>query len=265
MLINRDIVARIDSDALYEEDITALIPSGTSSEDSARIAEQYINSWATKILFLKNAEVNLSKNAKDINKEIEDYRSALLVFRYEKTFVEQRLDTLVSETELEEYYRNNRTSFIAANSIIKARYAKISTSSPNLKKIKSLFKSSDLDDIDELKELCLNSAEKFYDFDNNWIRLNVVARELMMDISLCEDKLNKSRLLEKEDNGYLYIVYVYERIRPNNIEPYEFCISNIEDIIISKRKQKLLEDLEINLYRDAIDNNKLKIYKNNDN
>ena len=40
MLINRDIVARIDSDALYEEDITALIPSGTSSEDSARIAEQ---------------------------------------------------------------------------------------------------------------------------------------------------------------------------------------------------------------------------------
>lgn len=256
---SNDYIAEMNGYVLYESDIHDLVRNVQSPEDSAKIVRKYINLWATNIAQLKTAEAKLSKEAKDVSKELEEYRSSLLVYRYEKMYIEQRLDTVVTARESEEYYKNNINSLITRNSLVKARYIKISTDSPNLSRVNSLFASLEYEDLPKLEELVYHSAEVYSDFDNNWVAMEVIAKELMMDISLCEDIINSEKVIKKERDGYLSMVFVYDRILPMQEMPYEFCKNNIDNIIISKRKQELIKELELALLQEAINNNELTI------
>lgn len=264
-LFKGEVVARAGKSVLYKSDIQDLIPSGTSPEDSTYLVNQFINSWATKHLLLSMAESQLPKSDKDVQKEMDEFRTSLLVYRYERLFVEQRLDTLITDQECEQYYKDNRQSFITPFSVIKGRYVKISLSSPNFQIIKSLYRKTSPDDITKLEELCYSSADKHTDFNGEWVPLTAIAKELDMDISVCESDLAKNGYIEKTFLGYAYLVNVYEKIAPGSISPYEYNIERIKESILSKRKQELISSLERNLLNDALNNNKLLIYSHENN
>lgn len=259
-LFNGEVVARLGNSVLHKSEIIDLIPKNSSPEDSARIVSRYIESWATKQLLLSMAENQLPKDAKDVDEELNDFRRSLLVFRYEKLFVEQRLDTLVTDKEREQYYKDHPQSFTAQVPIVKARYVKINSSSPNFQIIKTLYRSNMLEDIDQLEDLCYSSAEIYSNFNNEWVSLSVIAKELGMEISMCEEELMKKPYIEKSSMGLSSLVFVYDKVPSGAISPYDFNIEKIDEIIISKRKQELISNLERNLLEDAFDNNKLIIY-----
>lgn len=261
-----DVVARVGKSVLYDSEIRSLVSGSTSPEDSAYIVRQYISSWATKMLLLDMAENQLSKDDKNVQKELDDFRTSLLVYRYEKQFVEQRLDTLITEEECVKYYNDNKHIFVSDVSVIRGRYIKISVNSPNYKIIKSMYRSVDIEEIMKLDDLCLSSADKYTDFGGEWIPLTSIAKELDMDIISCENELKKNDYLEKVFLGYSYLVAVYEKVSPGAITPYLYNLDIIKESILSKRKQELISSLERNLLNDALDNSKLIIYsENNDN
>ena len=77
-LFKGDVVARAGRDVLYESDVEALNITGFSAEDSARIVERYIMSWAKNRLLLDMAESQLSKADRDVEAQLEEYRQQLL-------------------------------------------------------------------------------------------------------------------------------------------------------------------------------------------
>ena len=95
------VVAKIGNHKLYASDLNAYIPDSASPEDSTRLALQYINSWASDMAFIDVAEKELSKSEKNVDKELEDYRRSLLKYRYEQKYVNQRLDTAVTDAQIE--------------------------------------------------------------------------------------------------------------------------------------------------------------------
>jgi hypothetical protein len=255
-----DIVARVGKSVLYKSDINTLIPSNISPEDSANIINRYINSWATKALLLDMAENQLSKEDKNVQKELDDFRTSMLVYRYEKLFVEQRLDTLITEEECIQYYNENKQSFVSPVSVIKCRYIKISLNSPNHQIIKSLYRTLDPQQIAKLDDLCLSSADIYTDFSEGWIPLTTISKELDMDISLCENELTRENYIEKNNLNYSFLVRVYEKVAPGATTPFNYNLETIKESILSKRKQELISNLERNLLEDALNNNKLIIY-----
>ena len=60
-LSNDETVAEAGNAKLYRSELNALIPKGIQSEDSVRLARQYINAWALDQLFLTIAQEQLSK------------------------------------------------------------------------------------------------------------------------------------------------------------------------------------------------------------
>ena len=72
-LNNDDIVAEVDGVMLFKSELDAVVPKGLSAEDSTRLADRYINIWATDQVFQKIAEQQLSKSEKDVTAELEDY------------------------------------------------------------------------------------------------------------------------------------------------------------------------------------------------
>lgn len=262
-VLNGDVVARVGTNVLYKKDIAGLVPKGASPEDSAAIVLQYINSWATKKIFLSNAETRLPRHDMDIEQELDDYRTSLLVYRYEKLFLEKNLDTLISDNECKAYYETHKKSYTSHCSIVKARYIKINTSSPHYNVIKTFYKSMKMEDLDRVAELSKNSADQYSDFNMEWIPLSHIAKEIGEELSYCEETLNQKSYIELEKGSFLYLVRVYDRVKAGEITPYDFNVDLIKESILSKRKQELIANLERNLLEDALNNNKLVIYSDN--
>ena len=264
-LFNGEVVARVQGDLLYKKDLKGLIPENASPEDSAHIITSYIHSWAKEELILYMAEKELSHEELDVSKELEKYRRSLLVYRYQKSYVSEKLDTVVTNDELNLYYNNHPQSFTYNESIVKARYIKISTDSPNLSVIKKLYLSDDVNDYSRLTDLCYVSADKYIDFDDEWISISVICRELLIDIPSIEEALDKRDYIEKESKGALYLVYVRKRIAPNELSPFEYNKARIKEIILNKRKNELLVNLGRNLLKDALNKDKVIIYTRENN
>ena len=252
------VVAEVGNQILYESDIRELIPEGTPPQDSIRMLEQYVNTWAIKHLLLKKAESELSKSEKDVHQELEDYRSSLLVYRYENIYIESHLDTTITDEECKEYYMQHAQNFTSSSTVVKGRVIKISKNSPNLSSIKNIYKANGIEEIDELERLCYSSADKYDNFNNNWVDISTIASEIPYDIQSCErDALNKS-YIETSDSLYNYFVYFLDKVTPGKIPPFEFYQPRIKEIILSKRKQTLTDSLEKSLVEKALENNTLK-------
>ena len=95
--INDDVVAKVGSKYLFKDDISGIVPPKTTKEDSAFIIDNYIEGWVKDNLILQKAELNLKENQKDVKKQLEDYRSSLIIYTYEKELIKQLLDTTVSK------------------------------------------------------------------------------------------------------------------------------------------------------------------------
>jgi SecD/SecF fusion protein len=71
-------------------------------------------------------------------------------------------------------------------------------------------------------------------------------------------------VVEVKDTVYTNILQVLEYIKPGEVTPFEYNSEKIKEIIISRRKQELLLNLQRDILNDALDNNKLKIIEEND-
>ena len=258
-LFKGDAVARVGKDVLYRSDIEKLNIDGFSPEDSIRMVERYIQSWAKDRLLVDMAESHLSKADRDVAAQLEEYRQQLLVFRYEQQYVEQRLDTVISESEYREFYEANPNSFVTHVPLMRGTYIKISDNSPNLNPVKSLYRARVQEDRDRLGQLCYSSAEKYYILDE-WVSLAVMAEDMGMDVSELSRVLDDRSWMERSSMGYTYLISVSAYVPTGAVAPYEYCRERIRDVILSRRKQDLITSLERNLLNDAIGSDKLIIY-----
>lgn len=255
-----DVVAEVGEHRLYRQDINSVLPKGISPEDSTNLAMQYINAWASDIVFMELAEKQLPKSELDVSKELEDYRKSLLKYRYEKLFVNERLDTAVSENMIEEYYNAHKDKFILQRPVVKARYVYIAQDSPMLPKIKDKMSSSEAEELIEADSLAYTSALKYNVWDGNWIDISLLAREFGSDyLSLLSDM--KGKWIEIADTtGMKNVAYIAEITPKGHLAPIDYCTDEIKDIILSTRKQVLGSTLERDLLNEARENGKFVIY-----
>lgn len=255
-----EVVASVGSDNLYRSDLEALIPKGIASEDSVRLASQYINSWASDRVYLKIAEEQLSKSERDVTKELEDYRRSLLKYRYEQLYVNERLDTAVSRDVLEEYYESHKANFILDRPVVKARFLNILADSPSLKPIRKLMSSSEANDLMEADSMAFSTAVKFTTWSNSWIDVTVLAKEFSMEHVALMSRMQKGWIENTDTTGHVRVAFVSEITPKGQVAPLEYCQDNIRNIIISSRRQSLLMNLEQDLLKDARADGEFVIY-----
>lgn len=253
-------VAQVGQVKLYRSELDKVIPKGVSQEDSTRLAQQYINTWASDMVFVNIAEEQLSKAEKDVTKELEDYRKSLLKYRYEQLYVNERLDTSVTDDMVEEYYNAHQDKFILERPVVKARYLNISADSPNLEPIRRRMSSDDASDLVEADSIAYISAMQFATWDNRWIDIVMLSREFEMDYAAMIAMMKKGWVEQKDTLGNIHLAYINDIIMDGQPAPVEYSAPVIKDMIISARKQNLVLNLEQDLLKDARENGKFVIY-----
>jgi len=254
-------VARVYDKILYRDDLKGLVPSGTSANDSIDITTAYINNWVRQELLLKQAEDNLDENNRDFSKQIEQYRNSLIIYAYESELVKQKLDTVVSQSEIEDYYKVNQNNFYLRENIVLASYVIISKNSPFATKIKSLLLSTREADKEKLQTLCQENGANCMINDGTWMSFTELTRKIPLTVDDQEDFLSKNKYYEVKDSTTMYYVAISAYKSKESISPLNFEIENIRTILLNKRKAELLKRMEEDLISEAVKQNKYEIYK----
>lgn len=259
-LFRGEVVAKVGDHKLFRSQLDSYIPAGVSASDSAALARQYINAWAEDLLLLDMAEEQLSEADKDVSAELERYRQTLLKYRYEQLYVDQRLDTLITDEEIARYYNENPGRFKLDRPVVKARYMIIPADTRSLKALRKRMSSDDDAELAMLDSLARPVALKYVDASDNWMDIITLAQELGTDYRSLLGALKHQEAELPDDAGNLRIAYIVEMVPEGKTAPLEYCTQRVRDLILSARKHQVEVELEQNLLDDALRNNKFVIY-----
>lgn len=255
-----EVVAKVGKHKLYAADLEDLIPVGLEKEDSIRLVHRYVDSWAADMLFMDMAGNELTKAEKDVSREIESYRSSLLKYRYEQKYINQRLDTAVTAAEMDRYYESHTDQFKLARPIVKARFARLSADSPNLAAVRKNFSAQNDDDLVVSDSLTYASALRYTDFGKHWVDIVMLAREFEIDYLSLLAAIRNGNVEMSDGKGNVCIAHISGMFRAGETGPVEYYEDQIRDIILSTRKQILLNALERELIEKARTDETFVIY-----
>lgn len=260
LLHDDQVVARVGKDKLYKSELERYIPDMVSSEDSSKLAARFINSWAMDRLYMNVAESELSKTEQDVTAELETYRMSLLKFRYEQRYIANRLDTLVTEAQIRDYYEGHNEEFTLNRPVMKVRFLHIMKDAVGVDKMIKLMGSDEYEDLERLDTLVKSVALRYFDKSDTWMDAGRIADEFGMGYEEMLSKMQKDIIrVDSEERGDLMVAYVCD-IQQKGIAPLEYCSQNIRDIILSGRKRDLVNALEQDLLDNALENKTFEIY-----
>ena len=251
------IVAIVNTDKLFREDLKNVLPRNISKEDSLILVKSFIQDWAVEKLLLKGAANNSTlASFENINKLVQDYKESLLINNYKEELIKQQLDTVISEAEVEQYYLVNNENFKLNEVLVKSKYLYFNHTINDQKEIIKLFKSDKIEDAEELERQQLSF--KIYQLnDSIWTDLDKVLLKLPFSK---ENLLKKSNFIQKKDSLGLYLVAIKEVLNRNDVAPISYIKPTIKEMILHKRKIELIREIEKIIVKDATKNNNFKIY-----
>ncbi|WP_298614287.1 peptidyl-prolyl cis-trans isomerase [uncultured Odoribacter sp.] len=253
-------VAKVfDSELRYSE-VAAFIPSGTSPEDSILMSQNYIRNWITKKLLLHKAIENLSEQEKNIHKQVEDYRTSLLIHKYKQKLIAQKLQAEIREQDIENYYETNKQNFILTTPVVKAVFFIIPKSASNIKEVKKWYKSEDAKDLEKLEEYCITNAKKYDDFGQKWIESKYLTNLFPPDSGELEKEILYSKYIEKEDDENFYFLKIQEICKEQEFAPLGYVRDEIILILKNKKKLEFENELDKQINEEALRKNYVKIY-----
>ncbi len=256
-------IARAFDKYLYMSDIQGIVPSGTPANDSIEIVRRFIDNWIHRQVILNQAENNLTPEQKDFTEQLEIYRNSLIVYGYESELIRQKLDTVVSQQQIHEFYDQNPQNFQLRENIVRVSYVKIPLASSGLvsaKKAAQLLKSEKAGDNAKLDELCQSTMLVCRLDDENWISFNDLQREVPLAVDNQESFLQNRSYFETSDSLYHYMVKIIDYKMKESLSPLNFETENIRNIIINRRKLELINQMEQEVFQKALGNKDFQIY-----
>lgn len=254
-IIDNTVLAQIGEKKLFRQDLIAYLPKGLSREDSTKYAEAFIQKWVAKNLIAQKAIENIPDIEKKIQYQVEDYKNDLLAHHYQREFLYQKLDTTVTQDMLVKYYQEHPQDFELKQSVIQCTFLKLPKKDREVPNVKKWLASKNKKERDKLRQVMLSKAQRMTQ-DSSWHYWNNIAREFPKpDIE--EKEIQPNKLYEQQDENYIYLLYVYAKKEPNATTPMELVEKTVKELIISQRREKLIENLEKNLIEEALKNKKL--------
>lgn len=257
-----DAVARVNDSYLFPDELSGLVPAGTSKPDSIAIIKNYIDRWASQKLLYDAAEVNLGKERQEeYNKLIDDYRIDLYTRGYLEEIVKQGADTAISPDEVSAYYKANKENFRTTGTLVKLRYLYMAKDHPKFALVRSRFLSANKKDQKALNDMSIQ-FKSFAFNDTTWVDMNQVYQKLPFITPENREKyISGSMSYQYPDSAGVYMVKVKSVLGKGQVAPFEYIAPTLRQLIINSRKLELIKKFEKEITDDAIKNNKYEVYR----
>jgi len=259
---DRTAVASAGERVLFLDQIPAgLVIEGMSEADSISAVQSFIRQWSRKELLAIRAEENLTPEYKaEVNRQLDEMRNNLLIYQYQQQMIIQKLDTAVTDNELQDYYVGNLSTFTLTSNLVRALFIKAPASMPEIDRIKRLYRSTVPDEINALEELSSKFGLRYDDYNDEWIPFTQLLLEVPLESDNQEQWLARNSAVELKDDQFVYFVAIREYKLRNSIAPFDYIRGQVKTIILNNRRNDFLQKLEDGIYNEALRDNTLKVY-----
>lgn len=252
------VLAEVYDKKLYLQELKQEKPLGLSSSDSLLWCKNFVSSWVKSELLLREAENSLSTTELDIDRQLEEYRKSLLIYRYQST-LRLSVDTAISPSEIKNQHPSYPEEDTCSADLVKGVYLKFPWSRID---VNTIIRYSQNKKFEELTTYGKNYAIEMADYTQEWVDLpkllNCMPNHPTMDKTYF---LNKN-YVDSSDTKFYYFLCVYNlnNNAPHTNDKLDFHEDDIRNTIMYKRKQETLKQLEDQLREQAEVSNNIKIY-----
>lgn len=254
------VVAECYGKYLFESDLEGVVPEGASVMDSIQRVSTFIDSWIRRQVLIHQAENNLNIEQLDLKKQMEEYRNSLVIYAYESQLIEQKLDTVVSEDEIIEYYDQNKENFQLRNTMVRVAYVILDDDCKQRANFQKLLSDPDTLMLQNIDIQATYYAVKSYLDVDQWMRLDDLTSIIPIKIFNAESFLKRNKFVCFDMNEYTYMVRFVDYLLEESLSPIEMERDNIKSIILAQRKQALLEKMRTAIYEKARRDHAFEIY-----
>lgn len=254
------ILARVHDAYLFAADLEGLIPENTTPHDSIVQVKNFVNNWVRTKLMAHQAQKNLSTEQLNFDQQLEDYRNSLIIFSYEKELINQKLDTVVSEIEIEEYYNSHLGDFELKENIAKVIYVAIDYELQVEDDFEQIFNLPDSLLLDSLDAFSKQNARNYSLDTATWIPFSEL-KEMVPIENYSRELFEKNRTFFKlAGNNNVYMLKFVDFKIKDDTSPLAFKHNDIRSIIINRRKLMLVKKVRNDIYTKALQNDEFEIY-----
>ena len=239
---------------LYHSTLDALT-LGLSSEDSLRVAQQFVRQWAQDILLYDHA---MAHSNPQIEKMTEEYRRTLYAQAYEERLAERNMSKVIMDSTISAIYEQMPNRFRLEESIMKGMIVVVPIDAPNISKLRQWMASQDLD---KIEKYVYQNASGYELFEDKWLTTTEVISRIPTERAEIEAKLKSSNHIEVADSTQLYMLQISAKCMRGDAMPVEYARPEIEKIILNARQVEFLRKERERLYNEAIQGQKIHFYE----
>ena len=244
----------VNGQYLYRSTLDSLTV-GLSSEDSIRVAQQYISQWAKDVLIYDNAK---SRTSSAIEQQVEDYRRALYVHAYEEYLIDRRMSKDVADSTVAQLYGQMPERFKLDESIVKGMLVIIPKDAPKSDKLRGYMAKQELD---KLEKYAYQNASGYELFLDKWMTATELLAQLPVERAELENALKNKNQIEFADSVKTYLLQVTDKHLRGEQMPLEYARPQIEKIVLATRQVEFLQKERERIYNEAIQDRKIKFYE----
>lgn len=255
---NDKLVSRVGENYLYESEI----PDFSLYEDSLIRKKVFIDSWAREKILFDLSLVNLDqKSIINLDELIERYKRDLYINSYKDILVNSMVDSIISDSEIDEYYDKNLNKFKLNEDLIKFRFVKVPLDNINLNKIRNgLIRYSPFD-MELIDSLSFQLASYNLN-DSLWITKRDFFNQVdFVNYENQKKYVKKGQLISKRDSMYVNLLFIDDILQANSVAPRSYLTDRIKSTIYNNRKILLIKELNKEIINDAIKSKKYELYK----
>lgn len=252
-------MAQVFQYKLTFDDIRDLIQDYSNDEDSIQQVRSLTDHWVRDRLLLVEAEKNFPKEV-NMNKLLEDYRQSLVMHFFEQQVIEQRLDTVITESDLERYYEANKEQHHLESGILRGYYFKIRKPLGRNDKLLKWWKTFPVEHFEDILSYAGKHAKTNWSDSTEWHEMHMVI-ELFPEGTLSPGAIRSNRGVTREDHDFIYLLYPMEVYYERDIAPLSRIRPQAARYIIHQRELELLERIKKEIYDRDIQLDQVKIYK----
>jgi hypothetical protein len=252
------LLAQVFDYKLYFDDIKDLIQGYATAEDSIQQVRSLTDHWVRDRLILVEAEKNFPKEA-NMSKLLEDYRQSLLRHFFEQRTLEERLDTIITESDLLSYYEANKEQHRLESGILRCYYFKIKKPLARADKILQWWKTFPQQHRQEVLTYADKHAKTNWPDSTQWYEMQMVV-QLFPEGTLSPAAIRSNRGIVREDRDFIYLLYPLEVYQERDIAPLDRIREQAARYILHQRELELLDRISKEIYDRDIKNEKVKIY-----
>ena len=254
-------IARAGGNELRMRDVRSVVPKGLSGDDSVAFMKLYVDRWIIKQLKLEEAETLFSSSAGDIDKMVEEYRQALLIRELDQHYVDQSIDTLITEDEIAAYYSAHKADFKLDRTIVKGRIVQFAAGYRQAAKLKTLMASKAAAQQQDFSDICEKNDFTVSDFRSQWIDFPEFLSYLPTLRSQNYDSvLGTTSVQEMRDSHWRYYFQIEAVMRVGEPIPLERLRRNIRRILYNQRKSDIIRQHDEELLQRAEEDGDVKIF-----